>query len=123
MPRLGSRQEASSKLLERLQQEASSAGVTLSGKEFVEPRRPMGIDGQPDAPSGFFDTATVRVVLARVSEKELYQWLHSVTEPRHFLGVTRLQLSPSGAGKTVNAEVEITQFYRESTPPKITRAP
>ena len=37
-----------------------------------------------------------------------------------FLGVTRLRMSPTGEGKSVNCELEVTQFYRESSETKLT---
>ncbi len=123
VPELGSRQEASSRLLETIQQEAVGAGVTLSSKEFLEQRRNIGVDGQPEDGGGYFDQATVRVTLLEVAEEGLYKWLHTITEPEGFLGVTRLQMTPAGQGKLVNCEVELTQFYREKAPPKLTRAP
>lgn len=123
VPALGSRQEASSRLLETIQKEAVEAGVTLTGKEFLDQRRTIGVDGQPEEAGGYFDQATVRVTLLEVTEEALYKWLHTITEPKRFIGVTRLQMTPTGQGKQVNCEVELTQFYREKTAPKLTRAP
>ncbi len=123
VPALGSRQEASSRLLETIQKEAVEAGVTLSSKEFLDQRRNIGVDGQAEEAGGYFDQATVRVTLLEVGEEALYKWLHTITEPERFLGVTRLQMTPTGQGKLVNCEVELTQFYREKTAPKLTRAP
>jgi hypothetical protein len=123
VPGLGSKQEASTRLLETIQKEAAEAGVTLTGKEFVEQRRAIGIDGQPEESGGYFDQATVRVTLVQVQEGALFKWLHAISEPKQFLGVTRLQMTPTGQGKTVNCEVELTQYYREKVAPKLTRAP
>jgi hypothetical protein len=123
VPAMGSRQEASSRLLETIQEEAAEAGVTLTGKEFVEERRAVGIDGQPEEEGGYFDQATVRVTLVEAKEEALYKWLHAIGQPALFLGVTRLQMTPTGQGKTVNCEVELTQYYREKAAPKLTRAP
>ncbi len=123
VPALGSRQEASSRLLETIQKEAVETGVTLSNKEFLDQRRSIGVDGQPEESGGYFDQVTVRVTLLDVSEEGFYKWLHSITEPKQFLGVTRLQMTPTGQGKLVNCELELTQFYREKTAPKLTRAP
>ena len=123
VPSLGSRQEASSRLLEAIQKEAAARGVTLSSKEFLEQRRSVGADGEPEEAGGYFDQVTVRVTLLDVTEESLYQWLYSITEPKQFLGVTRLQMTPTGRGKLVNCELELTQFYREKTAPKLTRAP
>ncbi len=123
VPAMGSRQEASSRLLETIQKEAVEAGVTLTGKEFIDQRRSIGIDGQPEETGGYFDQATVRVTLLEVREEALCKWLHTITAPKQFLGVTRMQITPTGQGKLVNCEVELTQFYREKTAPKLTRAP
>jgi len=123
VPSLGSKQEASTTLLETIQKHAAEAGVTLTGKEFVEQRPSLGEDGQPEDSGGYFDQATVRVTLVQVTEPALYQWLHAISEPKQFLGVTRMQMTPTGQGKTVNCEVELTQYYREKTAPKLTRAP
>lgn len=116
VPVLASRQEASSRLLEALQKEAEKAGLVLAGREFLETPKELGEDGQPlTEGEGYFDKATVRLTLSGVKEQALFAWMHAVQQPRSFLGVTRLQMSPSGKGKTVNAEVEVTQFYREGT--------
>ena len=123
VPLLGSRKEASSRLLETVQNEAVEAGVTLSSREFLDQRRAFGVDGQPQDEGGYFDQATVRVTLLEVGEEGLYKWLHTLCQPAHFIGVTRMQLTPTGQGKRVNCEVELTQFYREKTAPKLTRAP
>jgi hypothetical protein len=123
VPSLGSRQEASSRLLETIQKQAAEMSVTLSSKEFVDQRRAIGEDGQPEEASGYFDQATVRVTLLEVSEEALFKWLYTISEPKQFLGVTRMQITPTGQGKRVNCEVELTQFYREKAAPKLTRAP
>lgn len=123
VPTMGSRQEASSHLLETVQKEAAAVSLTLSGKEFVEQRRVTGEDGQPIEQGGYFDQATVRVTVVEAQEQALYRWLHALGQPERFLGVTRLQISPTGQGKMVNCEVELTQFYREKAVPKLTRAP
>lgn len=123
VPSLGSRQEASSRLLETLQKEAAARSVTLTSKEFLEQRRDVGVDGEPEEAGGYFDQVTVRVTLLDVAEESLYQWLYGITEPKQFVGVTRLQMTPTGQGKLVNCELELTQFYREKTAPKLTRAP
>jgi hypothetical protein len=123
VPAMASKQEASSRLLETLQKQAVEAGVTLSSKEFVDQRRAIGVDGQPEEATGYFDQATARVTLLEVGEEALIKWLYSISEPKQFLGVTRMQITPTGQGKLVNCEVEVTQFYREKTAPKLTRAP
>jgi hypothetical protein len=123
VPAMASKQEASSRLLETLQKQAVEAGVTLSSKEFVDQRQAIGVDGQPEEATGYFDQATARVTLLEVGEEALIKWLYSISEPKQFLGVTRMQITPTGQGKLVNCEVEVTQFYREKTAPKLTRAP
>lgn len=123
VPAMGSRQEASSHLLETVQKEAAAVNLTLSGKEFVEQRRVVAEDGQPIEQGGYFDQATVRVTVVEAQEQALYRWLHVMGQPERFIGVTRLQISPTGQGKTVNCEVELTQYYREKAAPKLTRAP
>ncbi|MEN3943166.1 hypothetical protein WJU23_17845 [Prosthecobacter sp. SYSU 5D2] len=119
-PAFASRQEASTRLLEVIQREAEKAGLTLAGREFMETQREMGPDGLPvEEASGFFDTATVRLTINLAKEKAFFTWMHAVQQPGSFLGVTRLLMNPSGKDKTINAEVEVTQFYREA-PVKIT---
>jgi len=123
VPTFSSRQEASTKLLESLQQEAEKAGLTLSGREFLESSRELGPDGLPaEVVAGYFDQATVRLTLSAAKEQALFTWMHALQQPESFLGVTRLLLNPSGQGKTVNAEVEVTQFYREKPETKLTSA-
>jgi hypothetical protein len=122
-PSMGSRQEASSRLLEKIQKVAGETGLTLTSKEFIDQRRAVGEDGQAEEAGGYFDQATVRVTLLEAGEEALVKWLHTISEPKQFLGVTRMQLTPTGQGKLVNCEVELTQFYREKTAPKLTRAP
>jgi hypothetical protein len=77
----------------------------------------------PDAPPpGFFEKASIKITLNGVKEKELFAWMHSIQQPKSFLGITRLQIVPANQGKTVNCEVDITQFYREGQAPKLTKA-
>ncbi len=124
VPACASRQDASSKLLNAIQKEAEKTGLAIGGKEFMEPAREMGPDGLPvDGPIGYFDQATVKVTLTNVKEQALFAWMHAVQQPAAFLGVTRLQMTPSGQGKTVNAEVDVTQYYREKPATKLTRTP
>ncbi|SKB00689.1 hypothetical protein SAMN02745166_03204 [Prosthecobacter debontii] len=114
VPTLSSRQEASTRLLESLQREAEKAGLTLAGREFLESRSKVDVDGQPSEEiSGYFEQATVRVTLSQVKEEPFFKWMHALQQPQGFLGITRLLINPSGQGKTINAEVEVTQFYRE----------
>lgn len=118
MPRFASRQEASAHLLESLQGSAGKAALALGPREFIEPARSEGVE---DAPQGFYDKATVRLTLEQASEKALFTWMHALQSSGGFQGVTRLSITPSGQGKTVNAEVEVTQFYLEKPHAKVTR--
>lgn len=123
VPSFPSRQEASSKLLDALQKEAEKAGVTLTGREFLEKRPGPEVDGADAEPdTSYFDQATVRVTLTGAREQALFAWMHALQQPERFLGVTRLQINPSGQGKTVHVEAEVTQFYREKPAGKLTSA-
>lgn len=122
IPSFGSLEDARQKLLEVVQAQAQKAGVTIGGKEFIEDAKPMvGPDGEPAEPAGYYDKTTVKITLAGVKEKQLFAWMHALQEPKSFLGITRFQIAPGGQGKTVNCEVEITQFYREGPTGKLTR--
>lgn len=122
VPSFTSRQEASTRLLDTLQKEADKNALILAGKEFIEEIKHLGQDGLPqEEEGGYFDRASVKITITGTQEKALFGWLHSLQQPSAFLGVTRLQLTPSGQGKTVNVEVEITQFYREKAAAKITK--
>lgn len=121
-PAFTSRQEASAKLLEAITGEAEKAGLSIGGKEFLEAARTLGPDGLPlEEDPGYFDQAAVKITLTGVQEKALFAWLHTLQQPKSFLGITRLQINPSGTSKTVNCEVEFTQFYREKSAPKVTK--
>ncbi|MDZ4403819.1 hypothetical protein [Prosthecobacter sp.] len=122
VPGFTSRQEASAKLLEAITGEAEKLGLSIGGKEFLEEARALGPDGLPlDENLGYFDQAAVKITLTGVPEKAFFAWLHALQQPKSFLGITRLQINPSGTNKTVNCEVEFTQFYREKTVPKVTK--
>lgn len=117
VPVLASRQQASARLLEAIQKEAEQTGLAIAGREFLEV--PAGGNSEDSADggqtvSGYFDRATVRVTLNAAQEKAFFSWMHALQQPGRFLGVTRLLVNPSGKGKTINAEVEVTLFYRES---------
>ena len=121
-PAFTSRQEASAKLLESITGEAEKIGLSIGGKEFLEAARTLGPDGLPlEEDLGYFDHAAVKITLTGVPEQALFAWLHALQQPQSFLGITRLQINPSGTSKTVNCEVEFTQFYREKSAPKVTR--
>ncbi|MCA1963293.1 MAG: hypothetical protein LDL31_05050 [Prosthecobacter sp.] len=122
VPSFTSRQEAANRLLETVQKEADRLSISFTDRQFLEATRPVGPDGLPmEETGGYFDQATVRVVLAKVREKEVFAWMHALQSPGGFLGITRLQITPAGEGKTVNIEAEITQFYREKSPTKLSR--
>ena len=122
VPVFGSRQEASSRLIETIQKQAQATGITISGKEFLD-REIIAAPDNPDAPPpGFFEKAAIKVTLNGVKEKELFAWMHAIQQPKSFLGITRLQIVPANQGKTVNCEVDIAQFYREGQAPKLTKA-
>ncbi|WP_395752042.1 hypothetical protein [Prosthecobacter sp.] len=122
-PNFTSRQEASAKLLELIVGEADKIGLSIGGKEFIDAVRVLGPDGLPlEEDLGYFDKSAVKITLAGVPEKTFYAWLHALQKPQSFLGITRMQINPSGSNKTINAEVEFTQFYREKSTPKVSKA-
>ncbi|MBK8093326.1 MAG: hypothetical protein IPK32_15390 [Verrucomicrobiaceae bacterium] len=123
IPGFASRQEASAKLLEAVQKEAETASVSLLGREILETTQALGPDGLPldEAEQlNAFDRAAVKVTLNGVKEEDFYRWLHALQKPKSFIGITRLQINPSS--KSINAEVEFTQFYRQQQAPKVTKA-
>ncbi len=122
VPLFTSRQEASARLLEVLQKEADRVGLTIAGKEFMEAAKLPDVDGQPAEETGYFDHASVKISLTNVQEKALFTWMHALQQPGAFLGVTRFQMNPSGQSKGVHVEVEITQYYRQKSPSKLTSA-
>ncbi len=121
-PNFTSRQEASAKMLETISSDAEKAGLTIGGKEFLEAAKALGVDGLPlEEELGYFDQAAVKITLTGVPEQALFAWLYALQQPQSFLGISRLQINPSGTNKTVHAEVEFTQFYREKSAPKVTK--
>jgi hypothetical protein len=122
VPVFGSRQEASSRLIETIQKQAQVTGITIGGKEFLDQEKVVDTDNPDAPPPGFFEKASIKITLNGVKEKELFAWMHSIQQPKSFLGITRLQIVPANQGKTVNCEVDITQFYREGQAPKLTKA-
>lgn len=114
IPTFASLEEARGKLLEIVQAQAQKASITVGGKEFIEQAKAVaGLDGTVLEPQGYFDKASVKITLNGVKEQQLFAWMFALQEPKGFLGITRFQMVPSGQGKTVNCEVEVTQFYRE----------
>ena len=41
---------------------------------------------------GYFDQATVKTTLTGVQEQALFTWLHTLQQPKSFIGVTRVQI-------------------------------
>lgn len=123
VPGFTSNKDASAKLLETVSQAAQTHGLTIGTTEFIEAAKAIGPDGLPvEEEEGHFDKAAIKTVLTGVPEKAFFAWLHELQKPKSFLGITRLQINPSGSNKTINAEVEFTQFYREKAAPKVTKA-
>ena len=123
VPGFSSRQDASARLIETIQKEAEKHGLAITS-EFLEPVKTLGPDGLPlEAEGGYFDQAAIKVMLTKVQEQPLFAWLHALQAPENFLGVTRLQITPGGEGKTITVEAEFTQFYREKTATKLSKAP
>jgi len=119
IPVFSSQQEASSKLLGVISTQAEKRGLGIGGKEFVEETQELGPDGLPlEETSGYFDQAKIKITLAGVSEKKFYDWLEDIQQAKLFIGITHLLINPSGSNKTVNCEIEFTQFYRETKPLK-----
>lgn len=122
-PRFSSNKDACARMLESVTKKASAHGLNIGATEFIE--RQMGDTGEDDAlaeEEAHFDKACVKITLTGVMEEPFFAWLHEVQAPASFLGVTRLQMNPSGTNKTVNVEVEFTQFYHEKVAPKVTKA-
>ncbi len=116
IPRYGSHEEASSKLFATVQKEAAAAGLTISTKEMIPATTPK--DGDP---LGYFDKASVKISFSDAKEQQLFAWMHALQKPKAFIGITRLQLSPHPQAKSVVCEVDITQFYREAAPTKLSK--
>ena len=117
IPKYGSHEEASSKLFATVQKEAEAAGLTITAKEMIPASTPK--DGEP---LGYFDKASVKISFADAKEQQLFAWTHALQKPKAFIGITRLQLSPHPQAKSVVCEVDITQFYREAAPTKLSKA-
>jgi len=117
MPKYGSQEEASSKLFAAVQKEAEAAGLTISAKEMVSAAVPK--DGDP---LGYFDKTSIKISFADAKEQQLFAWMHALQKPKSFIGITRLQLSPHPQGKSVVCEVDITQFFRQAAPTKLSKA-
>lgn len=125
VPAFTSNKDASAKLLEKVSQAAVAQALTIGAIELLEPARRIGSDGPPlddEEEESHFEKAAIKTILTSVQEQALFAWLHDLQKPGSFLGVTRLQINPSGTDKTINAEIEFTQFYREKPVPKVTKA-
>lgn len=123
VPAFTSNKDASAKLLETVTQAAQANALTIGTTELLEPAKGIGSDGLPiEEEEGHFDKASIKTVLTGVQEQAFFAWLHELQKPKSFLGVTRLQINPSGSNKTINVEVEFTQYYREKAAPKVTKA-
>jgi len=123
VPAFPSNKDASAKLHETVTQAAQKHALTIGATEFLESAKVIGSDGLPvESEEGHFDKTAIKTVVTGVPEKAFFAWLHDLQKPESFVGVTRLQINPSGTNKTINAEVEFTQFYREKAAPKVTKA-
>jgi hypothetical protein len=120
-PGFTSNQEASAKLLETITAEAEKLDLTIGGKEFLERPR-LGPDGLPSRMKRRA-TSTKPAVKPRSPAFRSRRSSPGCTpcSSRSFIGITRLQINPSGTNKTINAEVEFTQFYHERPAPKVSK--
>ncbi|MFO1482963.1 MAG: hypothetical protein U1F71_06300 [Verrucomicrobiaceae bacterium] len=123
VPSFTSNKDASARLLETVTQEAQKQALTIGATELLEQAKAIGSDGLPvEEEETYFDKASIKTTLTGVTEQAFFAWLHELQKPASFVGITRLQINPSGTNKTVNVEVEFTQFYREKPAPKVTKA-
>jgi hypothetical protein len=122
-PGFTSNKDASAKLLETVTAAAQKHDLTIGGTELLERTRAIGTDGLPveDEEESHFEKASIKTTLTGVSEQAFFTWLHALQQPKSFIGITRLQINPAGSNKTINAEVEFTQFYHEKSVPKVTK--
>ena len=122
-PSFTSNKDASAKLLENVTRAAQVHALLIGSTEILEPSRSIGSDGLPleDEEDSHFDKTAIKTILTGVQEAALFAWLHDLQKSESFLGITRLQINPSGTDKTINVEVEFTQFYHEKAEPKVTK--
>jgi hypothetical protein len=114
IPSFSSHEEASSKMLGVILTLADKRGLGIGGKEFIEESNEIGSDGLPvETNLGYFNRAKVKITITGALEKVFYQWLEDIQQAKLFIGVTHLLINPVGSNKTVNCEVEFTQFYRD----------
>ena len=116
MPKFTSHEAASAKLFETALKEATTAGLKAPVREFL----PQAIVKDGD-PQGYFDKASVKLTFTDASEEQLFKWMHSVYSLKSFIGITRMAMTPNPQGKSVNCEVDVTQFYRETAPQKLSK--
>jgi len=122
VPGFSSNKDASAKLLETVTAAAQKHDLTIGGTELLEAARPIGPDGLPaEEEESHFEKASIKTTLTGVTEQSFFTWLHTLQQPKSFIGITRLQINPAGSNKTINAEVEFTQFYHEKSAPKVTK--
>jgi hypothetical protein len=122
VPSFTSNKEASARLLDAISQAAQKQSLDIGTPQFLEYTALVGPDGLPVEEDGsHFDKAAVKTILTGVTEQAFYAWLHALQQPETFIGITRLQINPCGNNKTINAEVEFTQFYHEKAALKVTK--
>jgi len=114
MPKFASHEEASSRLFQVVQMEAEKVGVKIATREMLP--RPTIQEGDE---LGYFDKASVKLSFTDVSEQDLFKWMHMLQKPTSFIGFTRMLITPNAQGKTINCEVDVTQFYHESMTQKV----
>lgn len=115
-PKFGGHEEATAKLFEAALKEATSAGLKAPTREFLPP--PQVKEGESE---GYFDKASVKLTFNDASEEQLFKWMHQVYSLKRFIGITRMSMTPNAQGKSVNCEVDVTQFYRTSSPQKLSK--
>ncbi len=125
IPVFASIEEARIKLGDIVQSHAQKAGVPKLTLEYLDQPKPImtaDSEGNSTDDAGYWDKTTVKITLNEVKEKGLFAWIYALQEPKSFLGITRFQMSPSTKGKTVNCEIEITQFYQQSAASGLSKA-
>ena len=116
VPKYSSHTLASSRLFTTVQDEATSAGLKIASREML----PQQIAHEGEA-MGYFDKASVKLTFSDVKEEDLFKWMHKIYSLKSFIGITRMALTPNQQGKSVNCEVELTQFYREAPAQKLSK--
>ena len=117
MPKYSSPEDALNKLLATVSKEAEAAGLTGVKPEVLS--NPAPKDGEA---LGYFDKVSVKVSFGDAKEQQLFTWMHALQKPSSFIGITRMQISPHPEGKSVVCDVDITQFYRQTAPTKLSKA-